>query len=230
MVYPQSPMVKTRVIDLIHFDDLPAGQNAIVAVMSYSGYDIEDAVVLNKASVDRGYGRCIVLKKFMTSLKSYPNSTRDRVREMADGDGAMMLENQKKKLSSLEVDGICAVGGQVAPGSTLVRKEMPKNTTDTQIRNFDDPSHEQEYSDSHLKYKSPEGGPDGVVDKVLVTKNKDDTTLIKVLMRQVRRPELGDKFSSRHGQKGVVGIIVPQENMPFNDQGICPDMIMNPHG
>ena len=224
-------MVKTRVIDLIHFDDLPAGQNAIVAVMSYSGYDIEDAVVLNKASVDRGYGRCIVLKKFMTSLKSYPNSTKDRIREMADGDGSMVLETQKKKLSALEMDGICAVGGTVAPGSTLVRKEMPKNTTDTNVGgHFDDPSSEQEYMDSPLKYKSPEGGPDGVVDKVLVTKNKDDTTIIKILMRQTRRPELGDKFSSRHGQKGVVGIIVPQQNMPFNDQGICPDMIMNPHG
>jgi DNA-directed RNA polymerase III subunit RPC2 len=231
MVYPQSPMVKTRVIDLIHFDDLPAGQNAIVAVMSYSGYDIEDAVVLNKASVDRGYGRCIVLKKFMTSLKSYPNSTKDRIREMADGDGSMVLETQKKKLSALEMDGICAVGGTVSPGATLVRKEIPKNTTDTNIGgDFDDPSSEQEYMDSPLKYKSPEGGPDGVVDKVLVTKNKDDTTIIKILMRQTRRPELGDKFSSRHGQKGVVGIIVPQEDMPFNDEGICPDMIMNPHG
>jgi DNA-directed RNA polymerase III subunit RPC2 len=231
MVYPQSPMVKTRVIDLIKFDNLPAGQNAIVAVMSYSGYDIEDAVVLNKASVDRGYGRCIVLKKFMTTLKSYPNSTKDRIREMADGDGSMVLETQKKQLSALEIDGICAVGGTVAPGSTLVRKEMPKNTTDTNIGSHPNESaHELEYIESPLKYKSPEGGPDGVVDKVLITKNKDDTTLIKVLMRQVRRPELGDKFSSRHGQKGVVGIIVPQENMPFNDQGICPDMIMNPHG
>jgi DNA-directed RNA polymerase III subunit RPC2 len=231
MVYPQTPMVKTRVIDLIKFDKLPAGQNAIVAVMSYSGYDIEDAVVLNKASVDRGYGRCIVLKKFMTSLKSYPNQTMDRVREMADGEGAHETETQKKKLAALELDGICAVGGKVAPGGTLVRKEMPQDTTDTNVSNFqNNPAHEIPYQDAALTYKSPEGGPHGVVDKVLVTKNKDDTTLIKVLMRQTRRPELGDKFSSRHGQKGVVGIIVPQEDLPFNDEGICPDMIMNPHG
>ena len=70
------------------------------------------------------------------------------------------------------------------------------------------------------------------VDKVLVTRNETDNAhlLIKVLLRQCRRPEVGDKFASRHGQKGVCGIIVNQENMPFNDWGICPDLIMNPHG
>ena len=73
------PMVKTKTIDLIHFEDLPAGQNAIVAVMSYSGYDIEDAIILNKASLDRGYGRCLVYKNAKCSLKRYANQTSDRV-------------------------------------------------------------------------------------------------------------------------------------------------------
>jgi DNA-directed RNA polymerase III subunit RPC2 len=75
MVYPQQPMVKTKAIELIGYDKLPAGQNAMVAVMSYSGYDIEDALVLNKASVDRGFGRCQVMRKMGTSLKKYPNGT-----------------------------------------------------------------------------------------------------------------------------------------------------------
>ena len=79
LVYPMRPMVKTRTIDLIHFEDLPAGQNAIVAVMSYSGYDIEDAIILNRASLDRGYGRCLVYRNHKCSLKRYANQTYDRI-------------------------------------------------------------------------------------------------------------------------------------------------------
>lgn len=68
------------------------------------------------------------------------------------------------------------------------------------------------------------------VEKVLISSNTEEAFLIKLLLRQTRRPEIGDKFSSRHGQKGVVGLIAQQEDMPFSDQGVCPDLIMNPHG
>ena len=75
MVYPHKPLVKTRTIELVGYDQLPAGQNAMVAVMSYSGYDIEDALILNKASLDRGFGRCQVFRKHVTTIKKYPNNT-----------------------------------------------------------------------------------------------------------------------------------------------------------
>jgi DNA-directed RNA polymerase III subunit RPC2 len=78
-----------------------------------------------------------------------------------------------------------------------------------------------------MSYK---GATSAIVDRVLLTTTTSDTPIVKVLMRQTRRPELGDKFSSRHGQKGVCGLIVPQEDMPFSDDGLCPDMVMNPHG
>ena len=84
-----------------------------------------------------------------------------------------------------------------------------------------------EYRETPGTYKGP---IPSFIEKVMVSSNADDFYLIKLLLRQTRRPELGDKFSSRHGQKGVTGLIVQQEDMPFNDQGICPDMIMNPHG
>ena len=86
------------------------------------------------------------------------------------------------------------------------------------------------YRPTPLTYKGPHGHDHTYVDKVMLSGNKNDTHLIKLRIRSTRRPELGDKFSSRHGQKGVVGRVVAQEDMPFSDHGICPDIIMNPHG
>jgi len=119
------------------------------------------------------------------------------------------------------------VGECLSGQGVLVRKQAPINTSDS----VQAPAHlpDSAYKDAPLSYKGPEGEPT-YVDKVLLTSNDNDGFIIKVLMRSTRRPELGDKFSSRHGQKGVCGIIVPQEDMPFNDLGMCPDLIMNPHG
>lgn len=84
-----------------------------------------------------------------------------------------------------------------------------------------------DYKEVPIFYKNTEPS---YIEKVMISANEEEAGLIKVLLRQTRRPEIGDKFSSRHGQKGVIGLVVEQEDMPFNDYGICPDMIMNPHG
>ncbi|KAI8943454.1 DNA-directed RNA polymerase III subunit [Plenodomus lindquistii] len=211
MVYPQEPMVKTRTIELTKYDKLPAGQNATVAVMSYSGYDIEDALILNKASCDRGFGRCQVMKKHVTPLKTYANGTSDRINA-----GALDTENTAHQ--AIGHDGIAQVGARVNAGDAFLLKSIPQDTAGPASN---------VYKDKHEKYKAPDCS---YVDKACITENEAGTTLIKLLMRQTRRPELGDKFSSRHGQKGTTGLIVQQEDMPFNDQGINPDIIMNPHG
>ncbi len=125
----------------------------------------------------------------------------------------------------LDADGICSPGERVEPGKVYVNKQTPINTTDTLANPDNIP--ESAFRNSPLSYKGP---THGYVDKVLLTSSAEDHCLIKVLFRSTRRPELGDKFSSRHGQKGVTGIIVKQEDMPFTAQGICPDIIMNPHG
>lgn len=219
-VYPQQPMVKTKTIELIGYDRLPAGQNATVAVMSYSGYDIEDALIQNKASLDRGYGRCQVLRKNATLIRKYPNGTFDR---LAD---APLDENgqTQKKYDIVQLDGLAGVGERVDPGDVYVNKQMPTNANDN---TFSGQAAAVPYKNAPMSYKSPVAG---YIDKVMISDTENDQTLIKVLIRQTRRPELGDKFSSRHGQKGVCGLIVNQEDMPFNDQGINPDTIMNPHG
>jgi DNA-directed RNA polymerase III subunit RPC2 len=225
MVYSQQPMVRSRTIELIGYDKVPAGQNAIVAVMSYSGYDIEDALVLNKASLDRGFGRCQVMRKFSTMIKSYPNQTYDRLVDAAIDP----ITNKKvTKHEVLDTDGIAGVGERLNTGNVLINKQIPSETS---VRVVQDNSMGDisgiSFKPAPVTYKYP---GDGVVDRVMITTNEEDQTLIKCMVRQTRRPELGDKFSSRHGQKGVCGIIVNQEDMPFNDAGINPDVIMNPHG
>ncbi|KAK9453154.1 hypothetical protein V1511DRAFT_505784 [Dipodascopsis uninucleata] len=224
MVYPQQPMVKTRTIELIGYDKLPAGQNASVAVMSYSGYDIEDALVLNKSSIDRGFGRCQVLRKNTTILKRYSNATHDRL------DGLKLDEegNPIFKHSILEADGLAGVGEQVQAGMIYVNKQVPTDVGEGLLTGASGAQgNTEEFRDSPVTYK---GSEPSYIDKVMLTSSESEQPLIKVLLRQTRRPELGDKFSSRHGQKGVCGVIVQHEDMPFSDSGVSPDIIMNPHG
>jgi len=236
MIYPMKPMVKTRTMDLINFDELPGGQNACIAVMSYSGYDIEDAVILNKASVDRGFGRCMVLRKHQTSIRQYANGAMDQTRAPPDASQFPDGENDKRflKYRAIDKDGICLVGEPLDNGTIMVNKESPTDTstkigrTDFGLQNNARANlSEMDYKYSGMSYRSP---APSYVDKVIITSNENEQFLIKVMIRQVRRPEVGDKFASRHGQKGVCGLIVPQTDLPFNEDGHPPDLIMNPHG
>eukprot|EP00035_Acanthoeca_spectabilis_P004176 m.99830 g.99830 ORF g.99830 m.99830 type:complete len:1167 (-) comp12472_c0_seq1:7267-10767(-) len=223
MVYPQRPLVTTKTIELINFDQVPAGQNAIVAVMSYSGYDVEDAVVLNRASVDRGFGRCIVYKSKVVTLKRHDDGQTDRMQPPPCDDKG----NPKPKYELIDWDGLPKVGEFVRNNDVLVNKESPIKT----------PGHTRgvgmeqrvQFTPMADKWKGSKNA-DAYVDSVMLSSNADDFLVIKTRIRSTRIPELGDKFSSRHGQKGVCGLIINQEDMPFTDEGLCPDIIMNPHG
>ncbi|KNH48539.1 hypothetical protein EDEG_05078 [Edhazardia aedis USNM 41457] len=285
LTYSMRPMVKSKTIDLINFDKIPAGQNAIVAVMSFSGYDIEDALILNRNSIDRGFGRCEVYKNYTTTLKRYLDGSYDRIVRKTISSGVTVKKDQNiaNKNSDINNNGLV---NNIKSGNTTVDsnnsitnhqnsnvhvpienkrimqpEEMfyltPKDNkipgannfltyryssldndgisgpgavlNESQIYvNLESPSTDKTYKFSGQCYKNKLNP--SVVDKVLITKSGEDHLMIKSLLRQVRRPEIGDKFSSRHGQKGVVGLIVNQEDMPFSESGICPDMIMNPHG
>ncbi|KAI8870494.1 DNA-directed RNA polymerase III 130 kDa polypeptide [Ramicandelaber brevisporus] len=224
LTYPQQPMVKSKTIELIGYDKLPAGQNAILTVMSFSGYDIEDALILNRGSLDRGFGRCHYLRKYQTMIKSYANGTYDRIVDAPRGPDGKVME----MFDSLESDGLAGSGLVIKTGQVIVNRQTPASTTnEIGAGGMMRAQPETTYKPAPMKYKAP---VNGVVDKMMITQTEGNQTLIKVLMRQTRRPELGDKFSSRHGQKGVCGLIVPQEDMPFTDDGIVPDVVMNPHG
>ncbi|XP_024024074.1 DNA-directed RNA polymerase III subunit 2 [Morus notabilis] len=219
LVYPQRPLLTTRTIELVGYDKLGAGQNATVAVMSYSGYDIEDAIVMNKASLDRGFGRCIVMKRLSAINQKYDNNTQDRIiRPDREGSDAARMQ-------VLDDDGLAAPGEIIRPNDIYINKQSPKVTKGPMRTGLTD----SDYKPACQTFKGPEG-ESCVVDKVALYSDKNNNLCIKFLIRHTRRPEVGDKFSSRHGQKGVCGTIVQQEDFPFTERGICPDLIMNPHG
>ncbi|CAH2046368.1 unnamed protein product, partial [Thlaspi arvense] len=219
LVYPQRPLLTTRTIELVGYDKLGAGQNATVAVMSNTGYDIEDAIVMNKSSLDRGFGRCIVMKKLVATSQKYNGSSADRIlRPQRTGPDA-------EKMQILDDDGIASPGEIIRPNDIYLNKQIPVDTG----ANTTSPLSDSQYRPAREYFKGPEGQTQ-VVDRVALCSDKSANLCIKYIIRDTRRPELGDKFSSRHGQKGVCGTIVQQEDFPFSERGICPDLIMNPHG
>ncbi|KAL1537737.1 DNA-directed RNA polymerase III subunit 2 [Salvia divinorum] len=223
LVYPQRPLLTTRTIELVSYDKLGAGQNASVAVMSYSGYDIEDAIVMNKSSLDRGFGRCIVMKKLVAINQKYANGTSDRIiRPQRDGHDA-------EQTQILDDDGLASPGEIIRPRDIYINKQSPIDTKSGGNAGNTVKLKDSQYKSSKQTYKGTEGDTT-VVDRVALCTDKNSNLCIKYMIRSTRRPEVGDKFSSRHGQKGVCGTIVQQEDFPFSERGVCPDLIMNPHG
>jgi DNA-directed RNA polymerase III subunit RPC2 len=128
--------------------------------------------------------------------------------------------------SQLGEDGLVEVGARILRDQTYIHRRVPVNAADNTVAGVPG-TQSLGHRPAAMKNKLPE---EVYADQVLIASTEKDDMLIKVLLRQTRIPEVGDKFSSRHGQKGVCGIIVQQEDMPFTDEGICPDIIMNPHG
>ncbi|ONK81475.1 uncharacterized protein A4U43_C01F29520 [Asparagus officinalis] len=178
LVYPQRPLLTTKSIELVGYDKLGAGQNATVAVMSYSGYDIEDAIVMNKSSLDRGFGRCITMKKY-----SVLKEKTDRI---------IRPQNEQNK-QILDADGIAAPGEIIRNHDIYVNKQSPKNPRDSSALK------DQVYVDSNAKYKGVEGETT-VVDRVLLCSDTDDKLSIKCIIRHTRRPELS-RINSREERK-----------------------------
>ncbi|EZG46753.1 DNA-directed RNA polymerase beta subunit [Gregarina niphandrodes] len=224
LVYPQRQLCKSKTIELAGLDKLPAGHAASVAVMSYSGYDIEDALIMNRGAIDRGFGRCYVIKRYAVELKKY-GGTADRALPPPPPKMVGSGRNAKAKVDYryevLEGDGVARVGALLSQDQIYCNKGVPVQTDTGGVTG------KQVFQPQPAKYKTP---VPSFVDRVILTENAEDNVLYKFIFRQTRPPEYGDKFSSRHGQKGVVGCIVPPEDFPFAESGWSPDMIMNPHG
>jgi len=217
--YPQKPLVTTKHIGVIGYNERPAGQNFVVAVLTLTGYNIEDAVILNKSSVDRGLARSTFFRLYTTVEYKYPGGIQD---EITKPPPSVKGYRGQRAYELLEDDGIVAPETPVVGGDVLVGKVSPPRFISAQEYAVGGTTRQ----DTSIAVRH---GEKGVVDIVILTMDNEGNKLVKVKVRDLRIPELGDKFASRHGQKGVVGLLIPQYDMPYTEDGVTPDLIINPH-
>ena len=217
MLYPQAPIVTTDTSQPLI--DFPEGQNVVVAVMTYDGYNMNDAIILNRSSVQRGLFRSFYFRTYETIKKRYWGGQEDEITVPDPGIKGHKGEEAYKHLSE---DGI-------APPETVLESDAVMLGKVSPLRFL---SSEEFTSDIENKRETSvviRHGERGIVDKVVISETTDANQMFKMRIRDQRIPELGDKFASRHGQKGVVGLLIPQEDMPFTSNGVIPDIIFNPH-
>lgn len=218
--YPQKPLATTRSMTYLKFRELPAGENAIVAIMCYGGYNQEDSVIMNQSSIDRGLFRSLYYKVYsdqekktgMMMLEEFEKPSRETTIRMKHG-----------MQDKMDADGFVAPGMRVSGEDIIIGKTapLPPDSEELGLR-----SKLHTKRDVSTPLKSTENG---IIDQVLLTTNAEGNKIVKVRVRSTRVPQVGDKFASRHGQKGTIGITYRQEDMPYTAEGLTPDIIINPH-
>lgn len=220
LYYPQKPLATTRSMEYLKFRELPAGQNAIVAIACYSGYNQEDSVIMNQSSIDRGLFRSLFYRAYTDQEKRIGISN---VEQFEKPTRAETLRLKHGTYDKLDEDGIVAPGVRVSGDDVIIGKTAPL-----------DPDAEELGQRTKLHVKRDASTPlrsteNGIVDQVFISTAQDGNRFVKVRTRTTKVPQIGDKFASRHGQKGTIGITYRQEDMPFTREGLVPDIIINPH-
>ncbi|MEM1988509.1 MAG: DNA-directed RNA polymerase subunit B [Candidatus Woesearchaeota archaeon] len=218
---PEVPLVRTFGDEIIEIDKHPVGQNIVVAVLTYEGYNMEDAVIMNLSSIQRGLMRGTYFLPFVAEEIKYPGGQSDK---FCIPDKSAVGYITEHAYRFLEEDGIVSPGVHVNEGDVIVGKVSPPRFLNV----------EEEYSFLNMSKRdtsiSLEKGERGIVDTVYLTESEEGNRKVIVKVRENKIPEIGDKFSSRHGQKGVIGMLIPEYEMPFTSRGIVPDLLFTPFG
>jgi len=214
--YPQEPIVKSFVYDTLNVH--PAGQNVIVAVMTHEGYNMEDALILNKGSLDRGLGRSTYYRPYTSVELNYAGGLKDEITiPEKDVSGYRTEESYRY----LEDDGIVYPEAKLKSGEVMIGKTSPPKFL-SEVREISIKTKKEASSVVRQEEKA-------LIDAVFITEDGQGNRVIRVRTRDLRIPELGDKFATSHGQKGVIGAVIPENDVPFTSKGVKPDMIFNPH-
>jgi len=215
--YPQKPIVRSFMYDTLNV--YPAGQNVVVAIMTHEGYNMEDALILNQASVDRGLGRSTYFRPYTSNELNYAGGLRDEITIPDKGTSGYRTEESYR---FLETDGIVSPEERLDSGEVVIGKTSPPKFL-SESREITVKAQKESSSVIRQEEKA-------IIDTVFITQNGEGNRIIQVRTRDPRIPELGDKFATSHGQKGVIGMLIEDNNMPFTARGVKPDIIFNPHG
>ena len=216
LYHPQIPLVKTEGMHVNNTVDLPFGENVVVAIMSYMGYNQEDSIIFNESSVKRGLFRADTLKKDHGEIQKNPSTSQDDIFTKPDANKVTGMK--QGNYNKLNEKGFAPEETIINNQDIIIGKVSPIQPTG---------NNNKVYKDNSKQFKS---NVQGVIDRVHTgVYNNDGYEMINVRIRMERVPIIGDKFSNRHGQKGTLGILLPQKDMPFTEEGIVPDLIMNPH-
>ena len=220
LCYPEIPMVSPFMSKFYGAQNLPSGQNIIVAIMTYTGYNQEDSNMMNRAALDRGRYRSIFYRTYKDEERKNQSSGEEE--KFCSPNPAETKHMKNAKYEKLAEDGFIPKDTYVTPDDILIGKVVPLRVpTGVVIPNGSKKSRDIS--------KMPRNNESGYVDKIYKNRNGEGYSFAKIRMRQDRIPEIGDKFSSRHGQKGTMGMILNPEDMPQTASGIVPDIIINPH-
>ena len=214
--YPMRPLVDTRLMNYIKLNQIPSGQVVMVAICTYSGYNQEDSIIFNQGSIDRG----------MFSASIF-HTEKDEDKKI-HGDEEIRCKPDKNKTKGMKFANYNKLNNKgVVPENTLIEnKDIILGKMIPIKENRNDPTKIIKYQDQSKSYRTNE---ECYIDKNYINCNGDGYTFAKVRIRAYRKPIIGDKFSSRHGQKGTIGLVLPESDMPFDENGLKPDIIINPH-
>ena len=215
--YPTRPLVDTRVMNIIKLNEIPSGCNINVAIMTHTGYNQEDSLLINKGSIDRGLFQITIY-----------HCEKDEDKQKINGDEEIRCRPEASKTKGMKFANYNKVNSKgLIPENTLVENRDIIIAKVIPIKeNRNDISKVIKYEDQSRIYRTVE---ETYIDKNYCDRNGDGYNFAKVRLRALRKPVIGDKFSSRMGQKGTIGSIIPEEDMPFNSRGEKPDLIINPH-